>query len=628
MSDALPPVPADPAAYAEPPLHCDLILKGGIVSGVVYPSALCELAQTYRFHNLGGTSSGAMAAAAAAAAEHGRRTGQGRHFARLAAVPGELGATVPANGRSALFNLFQPAPQARPLFALFLAAQGGGGLPALGLALARGFPLAALLGALPGLGLVAVLVVAARALGAAIGDAPAAFVVLVGLLLGLALALAGTLLAAGLRAGLLALRELPEIWYGACTGAAAPGGVGPGLTDWLADLLNELAGKPFRAAPLTFGDLRGPEEGDDARRINLELITTCLTLGRPVRIGAAHPELARRFFFRRDELAQFFPAWVIDWMLQHPRSLAPDQAPPAGFDPLPAMEDLPVVVAARLSLSFPLLLSALPLYTIDRSPFATDRTPQRCLFSDGGICSNFPIHFFDQPLPRWPTFGINLRPFHPEQPVSKLQLENVWMPRTNREGRVPDWQALPVAGLGRVPAFVQQIVGTGLNWRDNQALLAPGFLDRIAHIFLTDAEGGLNLSMSPRAIARLAERGQAAGRLLVDRYAAPPRPGITIGWDNHRWVRYRAMMEFVQGLLDRLATVFYDRSLGSSYSDLLEREPGAPPTSYPFTSLDREGARLGVEAMVQLHGTWTENDVDMADGAPRPGPELRIAPRQ
>jgi hypothetical protein len=34
--------------------------------------------------------------------------------------------------------------------------------------------------------------------------------------------------------------------------------------------------------------------------------------------------------------------------------------------------------------------------------------PRLCWFSDGGISSNFPLHMFDAPLPRWPTFAINL----------------------------------------------------------------------------------------------------------------------------------------------------------------------------------------------------------------------------
>src|SRR5262245_64490432 len=55
-------------------LNCDVILKGGVTSGVVYPLALCELAKKYQFRRLGGTSSGAIVAAFAAAAEFHRQT--------------------------------------------------------------------------------------------------------------------------------------------------------------------------------------------------------------------------------------------------------------------------------------------------------------------------------------------------------------------------------------------------------------------------------------------------------------------------------------------------------------------------------------------------------------------------
>ena len=54
---------------------CDIVLKGGITSGVVYPLALVSLSKKYRFSSIGGTSAGAIAAAAAAAAEYGRQTG-------------------------------------------------------------------------------------------------------------------------------------------------------------------------------------------------------------------------------------------------------------------------------------------------------------------------------------------------------------------------------------------------------------------------------------------------------------------------------------------------------------------------------------------------------------------------
>ena len=63
-----------------------------------------------------------------------------------------------------------------------------------------------------------------------------------------------------------------------------------------------------------------------------------------------------------------------------------------------------------MSLSFPLLISAVPLYAIDyERARAAERAPEVCWFSDGGISSNFPVHFFDSPLPSRPTFAVNLR---------------------------------------------------------------------------------------------------------------------------------------------------------------------------------------------------------------------------
>lgn len=55
------------AAYAKTSL--DLTMEGGTTSGVVYPLAVCELASSFRFRNVGGASAGAIAAALTAAAE-------------------------------------------------------------------------------------------------------------------------------------------------------------------------------------------------------------------------------------------------------------------------------------------------------------------------------------------------------------------------------------------------------------------------------------------------------------------------------------------------------------------------------------------------------------------------------
>ncbi len=49
-------------------LPCDLVMQGGITSGVVYPGAVIELSKSYHCVNVGGASAGAIAAATAAAA--------------------------------------------------------------------------------------------------------------------------------------------------------------------------------------------------------------------------------------------------------------------------------------------------------------------------------------------------------------------------------------------------------------------------------------------------------------------------------------------------------------------------------------------------------------------------------
>ncbi len=52
---------------------CDLVMKGGITSGIVYPPAVLELSKHYTFQSIGGTSAGAIAAAGTAAAASGIR---------------------------------------------------------------------------------------------------------------------------------------------------------------------------------------------------------------------------------------------------------------------------------------------------------------------------------------------------------------------------------------------------------------------------------------------------------------------------------------------------------------------------------------------------------------------------
>src|SRR5262249_29862760 len=132
------------ADFTGPKPHCDLVLKGGGVSDVAYPSAIVELAKHYQFRSVGGTSAGALGASIAAAAEYARDSGG---FLRVAKIPEQIA--------DHLFDQFQPAPGLEPLFDMVIAVFTkkttlGVALGVIGAAL-RGYAGTMLWGALPGL---------------------------------------------------------------------------------------------------------------------------------------------------------------------------------------------------------------------------------------------------------------------------------------------------------------------------------------------------------------------------------------------------------------------------------------------------------------------------------------------
>jgi predicted acylesterase/phospholipase RssA len=178
-------------------------------------------------------------------------------------------------------------------------------------------------------------------------------------------------------------------------------------------------------------------------------------------------------------------------------------------------EDLPVVAGVRLSLSFPLLLSAMPLYWRDEPGDEL----RRHLFSDGGIGSNFPVHLFDVWFPGRPTFAIDLVDF-PEGDD-----RNVVMLSDPSARLAPRWD--PISSLF---AFVGDIKDAMQNWRDNLQSELPGFRDRVCQIRLRDTEGGLHLNMDPKLIKLLLQRGKEAGDLILKTFDAHQ-------WEQHRYVR-------------------------------------------------------------------------------------------
>lgn len=638
MSTSVISPPTSP--YASPRLECDIVMKGGITSGVIYPQAVTELARTYRLRCVGGASAGAIAAAAAAAAELGRATGG---FEKLHRMPEELAAPGP-EGRTTLATFFQPTPTGAPLFRLLHAADGRtgpGAHAAFAGALLGGYWPRALLGAVPGLLLVVV---------AATGSGPARWA---GVVAGLAVLLVGVALgvALGVRT---TLAHVAEDGFGLCTGMAGTDAEdAPALTPWLHGKLQSLAGRALDEAPLTFGDL-------GRAGITLRMMTSNLTLRQPM----AMPWQGREYFFDPEQLRRIFPSDVVDWMVAHPPPV--DSGPAAVFDtmllraqagglrPWPAADDLPVLVATRMSLSFPALISAVRLAAVDygqpgnrrsRDEAAAWRrdhpggTPEQAAadvpaptfadvwFTDGGLCANLPVHFFDSPLPKRPTFAVNLGPFPPGVEKHADQARNSYLPTRNASGLSVPWHPLRTEGAGAWAAFGMQLVSTAREWVDGTQLVLPGYRDRIVTVHHDDSEGGMNLSMPEPVVRELAERGRLGAAKLVSAFAGD-QPGVVPahGWDNHRWVRFRTATAGLRGWLDPFLDAYRDTTSGGSpYDQLAGPEAQAELPSYRPTEGERVLINERTTELVSLAEDWTRDDAVRAR-APRPSPRLRLVP--
>lgn len=631
-----------------PQRYCDLVMKGGITSGVVYPRAVTEIAAGFTLKSVGGTSAGAIAAAAAAAAEFGRQRGSVTEFKMLADLPGFL-EYVNASGHTNLFTFFQPQPGTRRLFyvltAALNAASGAQMTWRIGRALVCQYRWAALAGAVPG-ALLALLAWRSHA-------GPLSMITF---LIGLGFAMLGLLLLPAIEALIAFGHRVPENLFGLCSGmpgatragrhpADAPKHSGTALAVWLTRYLNELAGCEADGAPLTFGQLwspttpRGQRPPEDFREIKLEMLSTCLTWGRPFRLPFQDDAEVKEnvFYFRVSEFKRLFPENVMTWLCADPReSRLPDkwrwkperQPEEPDYLPLPDPHNLPVVIATRMSLSFPILLSAVPLYAYPQDLEGEARAaqpPARCWFSDGGICSNFPMHFFDSPLPRWPTFAINLAAKPEGTPAAELA--QPWMPKNNKEGIQETWNGFDAAGgLASVFRFVGAIVGTMQNWSDNSLLRLPGYRDRIAHVGLTPAEGGLNLDMPKERISDLGDRGAAAGREFVRRFASGEEE--TMNWENHRFIRLRSLLAEHEEFVRKIERACAEPKSGDiGYEDWVRVPDCGVSSRYKWTDKQRQLALTVLRGLRELSRKPLEAPATLMKDAPRPRPEIRLRPR-
>ena len=589
--------------FANPSAVCDVIMKGGITSGVVYPLALTELAQQFRLSQVGGTSAGAIAAAAAAAAEYGRHA-PGGGFVRLAKLPAEVGRI--------LFSLFQPTPALQPVFAIAVAAIGNDStatklMRVIGAALA-GFAVAAALGALPGLLILVAGWWYANAALAALG----LLLLLIGILLGVAFCLYRAI-----------TTGIPDNDFGLCPGKTQPGNSSPGLSDWLADMIDDIAGRdPKKDPPLTFGDL-SPADDAGRHKITLRMMTTNLTLRRPYSL----PFNEKIYAFRLADFERLFPARITSYLATHCEKVDDSTGEYGDLYKFPEPENLPVIVATRMSLSFPLLFCAVPLYARDFT-FASEAERakwRKHLFSDGGLSNNFPIQFFDRMLPNSPTFGITLDDFSekrvPEDISKQYPKDNdphqrVWLPKTTSAG---SGVLIPGEPLHGIVAFFSRLIDAAKDWQDNLQSTLPGYRDRIVHVGLKSDEGGLNITMPPELVSTLGSYGAQAGVDMRDEFDL----------DEHRWRRFLVAMDRMEHTVDEIAAAYNGQGGIESFKTFLDRYPNPPnPVSYKEAARDHlDILKARVADLAELSRRWqAERQIPDAE-LPHPKTDLRITPR-
>jgi hypothetical protein len=536
---------------------------------VVYPSAVRVLAERYEFRNIGGASAGAIAAVMTAAAEFGDRRKRGG-YPELDRVVTDL------REPGFLRSLFQPSPATRPGFDLaFRLADGARSAASKAAAVVGRGLLAAWWLSVPVFVLAALLVWVARTRADAGWRILAATIAgVLGVVALVAAAVAGVLvLAARFRRG------LDGNGFGMCSGMPHPGATGRALSVWLHERIQACAGRGPGDPPFTFRDLAGATPNP----IALRLVATDLSHGRPVIL----PMEPGSYLFRREDLEAVIPGDVVRSMWD--AAEAPEWLEhatvedPGEFRYLPS-EDLPVLLAARLSMSFPVLISAVRLWSYDAMGGGLLET----WMSDGGISSNFPIHFFDAFLPGHPTFGLDLAPGAAAPGVPEVS-----MPRGPTEQRPPRWR-----GVSGLVGFLRQIADVMQNWRDTMQSEMPGFRDRICQVRLAAGEGGLNVDMDPAAVGSLIRKGEAAGRSILETFDASH-------WENHRFTRYLTSMQRLQVELQRMGDRFGDYR--------------------PFLA---EGARDVTEYRTCHDRAWCEGAAretgDLLDVARRWGPELEV----
>ena len=701
---------ANRVSYLDPGKECDFVMQGGIASGVIYPPAILTLAPRYRFRGIGGASAGAIAAGAAAAAEFGREQKKYEHsgFVGLHEMQQELltesfikSLFRPSEQTRTLYDAFFTLKDHYDKDTAKKEEKNRGQRAAEASATTHAGPVDdAPMSEIEEIRALANVIVpfvklwGPRVTAALRTPAPAGQDTRTGdgFLAKLASNVGqlgrgwldkvrgkgggdpGAVLAAGMptsparlsvdpgglfgivREVMKASRVLSnrdESYFGFCRGswggerkAEDP----PQLTDWLHEGFNRLADKAVGVPPLTIKELKDKTIKDPDGKIKIvsiefKMVTTNLSKTQPYLFPREEMDL----FFKESDLRKLFPPCVVDYLIE----IAKEDPPrtfrlPAGYFLLPPGDDLPVIVAVRLSLSFPVLLSAVRLYSAKGDSFPkikeeksarqaqkpwtgevhdlSEEDLEENWFSDGGIANNFPLTMFDSWVPLRPTFGINLRESalvgDEQKPPTIADESFVFRPEASEHADLLPRSKVIV----NFPKFFLAMLDTAQNYRDNAQVTLASYRERVAQVYLTPSEGGLNLVMSKATLEAIGQKGVLAAQKLDQ-----------LDFREHLWVRTRVLMSHIEQEAFRLRDSNNSIEwLDEEFKTLIDEQLKRPEGQRWYRSLSKEWcdeALVRLETLTVMMKAWNEAPTLLKapsffqQDPPSPGGTLRITPK-
>lgn len=496
--------------------------------------------------------------------------------------------------------------------------------------------------------------------------------------------------------------------FGMCSGKSIDGKQ-DALIEWLHAGIQKSASLSF-AKPLTFNDIWGAPNGpidatgnNRAHSIEFRAITSCLSHGRIYELPIQDP--TARVFFRLSEFKDFFPDDIIRQLRKVAKPIDFETDPltyaqryderasdlktqldtatrdklvdsvkeinkrlynlpiqkkllenlllekelgaadSIDIRELPAGE-LPILVAARLSFSVPVLFQSVPLlgFNLDMQP--EDMSLARLWFSDGGLGSNLPVTLFDKAFPRWPTFAVKIVEESPKRANSKGVYKS-FVPFFHKGG-MEDRLIAPTDNSGFTKpdqsldwrSFVKFVFGlytTTKDGSDRASLRMPNVRNRVVSIFTNDIVGGaLNLMIPPDAIRRLGcSYGVNAGLTLTKAYLAQvtlPRYAQVSAWTDHRWARFNILVNSLR----QHVTGFNLAAQSSSGCNALTNQINAAMQKPPLQSLKSNEPVLTAPQADQLKNIVStiqnlEAQLNQLNRPipyqPMPDTELRIKPK-